>query len=155
MKSIRTIVVLGGNGAMGSGAAALFAAAGVSTILLARTRQKAEAGRERAVKLFKGKLPAIDIGTYDDDLVRAIGRADLVFEAVAEDLAIKREVLALVDRVRPLGTIVATGTSGLSIGTLCEGRSEDFQRNFAGVHLYNLPTALRGCELIPHRESDP
>ena len=140
---------------MGSGAAALFAAAGVSTVLLARTREKAETGRTRAVKLVKGKLAAIDIGTYDDDLVRAVGRADLVFEAVTEDLAIKREVLAVIDRLRPRGTIVATVTSGLSIGTMCEGRSEDFQRHFVGIHLYNPPTALRGCELVPHRESDP
>jgi 3-hydroxyacyl-CoA dehydrogenase len=95
VKSIRTIVVLGGNGTMGSGAAALFAAAGVQTVLLARTRDRAEAGRTRAQKLVKGKLAAIDVGTYDDDLVHAIGRADLVFEAVAENLAVKREVLSV------------------------------------------------------------
>ena len=140
---------------MGSGAAALFAAAGVSTVLLARTREKAEAGRTRAQKLVKGKLAAIDVGTYDDDLVRAVGRADLVFEAVSEQLSTKREVLAMIDRVRGRGTIVATVSSGLSIATLCDGRSEDFQRNFLGIHLFNPPTALRGCELIPHRESDP
>src|SRR5262245_38545152 len=70
MRSIRKIVVLGANGAMGSGSGAVFAAAGIPTVFLARTLDKAEAGRQRAEQLAKGKMPAnvIAVGTYDSDL---------------------------------------------------------------------------------------
>src|ERR1043165_8587371 len=98
MRAIRKIVVLGANGAMGSGAGAVFAAAGIPTVFLARTLEKAEAGRARAEQLTKGKAQRIHCGTYSSDIGHALADADLIFEAVSEDLAVKREVLALIDR---------------------------------------------------------
>jgi 3-hydroxyacyl-CoA dehydrogenase len=156
MRSIRKVVVLGANGAMGAGSAAVFASAGVATTLLARTLDKAEAGRLRAEQLAKGRIPAraIRTGTYEEDLARAVGEADLVFEAVTEDLAIKRQVFALIDRVKAPGAIIASVSSGLSIAAMCEGRSDAFRSHFLGVHLFNPPTVIVGCELIPHAETD-
>lgn len=157
MRPIRKIVVLGANGSMGSGSGALFAAAGLATMFLARTLEKAVAGRARAEHLAKGKIApgSIGVGTYDTHLASSVAEADLVFEAVAEDFATKREFLALIDRVRTPGTVVATVSSGLSISQLCADRSEDFQRHFLGMHLFNPPTVISGCELIPHRDNDP
>src|SRR5438067_1403837 len=128
MRSIRRIVVLGANGAMGSGSGAVFASAGVPTTFLARSLEKAEAGRVRAEQLAKGKIPpkAIRCGTYDADLAAVVAEADLVFEAVSEDLETKREIFALIDRVRTAGTIVATVSSGLSIADMCVDCSDDF-----------------------------
>lgn len=156
MRPIRKIVVLGANGAMGSGSGAVFAAAGIPTVLLARTLAKAEAGRERAEQLAKGRIPprSIAIGTYDSDLARVVAEADLVLEAVAEDLETKRAVFALIDRVRSPGTIVATVSSGLSIAQLCAGLSDDFRKHFLGIHLFNPPTLITGTEIIPHAETD-
>jgi 3-hydroxyacyl-CoA dehydrogenase len=154
MRPIRKIVVLGANGAMGSGAGAMFASAGLPTVMLARTKEKAEAGKLRAEQLAKTKL-ALRVGTYDDDLAHEASEADLVFEAVSEHLDIKREVFALIDRVRAPGSIVASVSSGLSIGAMCNGRSEEMRRHFLGVHLFNPPTVIRGCELIPHAGTDP
>jgi len=152
MRPIRKIVVLGANGAMGSGSGAVFASAGIPTVFLARTLEKAEAGRVRAEQLAKGKVPpkAIAVGTYDSDLAHVVAEADLIFEAVAETLEIKRQVFALIDRVRTAGSIVATVSSGLSIAAMCEGRSPDFKRHFLGVHLFNPPTVIAGTEIIPH-----
>jgi 3-hydroxyacyl-CoA dehydrogenase len=151
-------LVLGANGAMGAGSGAVFAAAGIPTTFLARTLEKAEAGRARADQLAKGKAAAaISCGTYED-LSRALADAGLVFEAVAEDLDTKREVLARIDRLlerAPALPIIATVTSGLSIGRLCAERSERFRRHFLGIHLFNPPTAIVGCELIPHGATDP
>jgi 3-hydroxyacyl-CoA dehydrogenase len=155
MRSIRKIVVLGANGAMGSGSGAVFACAGVPTVFLARSLEKAEAGRARAEQLAKGKLPpkSIRCGTYDDDLAHVVGEADLIFEAVSEDLDTKRQVFGVIDRVRAPGTIVATVSSGLSISAMCAERSEDFRRHFLGVHLFNPPTVIVGCEIVPHDET--
>jgi len=157
MRSIQKIVVIGANGTMGAGSGAVFAIAGLSTTFLARTRAKAEAGRTRAEQLAKGKLEpnAIAVGTYDDDLAGAVREADLIFEAVSEDIATKRSVFAQIDRARQPGSIVATVSSGLSIAALCAERSDDFRRNFLGIHLFNPPTAITGCELIAHRETAP
>ncbi len=155
MRSIRKIVVLGANGAMGSGSGAVFACAGVPTVFLARSLEKAEAGRARAEQLAKGKLPpkSIRCGTYDDDLAHVVAEADLIFEAVAEDLETKRHVFAVIDRVRAPGTIVATVSSGLSISAMCAERSEDFRHHFLGVHLFNPPTVIVGCEIVPHADT--
>jgi 3-hydroxyacyl-CoA dehydrogenase len=155
MKSVRKIVVLGANGAMGSGSGAVFASAGIPTVFLARTLEKAEAGRARAEQLAKGKVSAqgIHCGTYDSDLARVAGEADLIFECVSEDLDVKREVFALIERVKKPGAIVATVSSGLSITSMCAGRTDEFRRHFLGVHLFNPPTAIVGCELIPHPET--
>lgn len=156
MRPIRKIVVLGANGAMGSGSGAVFAAAGIPTTFLARTLEKAEAGRVRAEQLSKGKVApkAIAVGTYDADLSKTVADADLIFEAVAEDMTAKRAVFELIDRARSPGSIVATVSSGLSIASMCEGRSEDFKRHFLGVHLFNPPTIIAGTEVIPHAGTD-
>ncbi len=157
MRSIRKIVVLGANGAMGSGSGAVFAAAGIPTVFLARTLEKAEAGRARAEQITKGKASSktISCGTYSSDLGHALLDADLVLEAVSEDPAIKREVFTLIDELRRENTIVATVSSGLSIGGMCAGFSDGFRKNFLGVHLFNPPTIIVGCELIPHAGTDP
>ena len=157
MRSIRKIVVLGANGAMGSGSGAVFAAAGIPTVFLARTLEKAEAGRARAEQITKGKASPkhISCGTYSSDLGHALLDADLVFEAVSEDPAVKREVFGLIDRLRKEDTIVASVSSGLSIANMCAGFSEGFRKNFLGVHFFNPPTVIVGCELIPHTGTDP
>lgn len=157
MRAIRKVVVLGANGAMGSGSGAVFAAAGIPTVFLARTVEKAEAGRARADQLTKGKISAhlITCGTYQQDLASALLDADFVLEAVSEDIDVKREVFAQIDRLRKTDTIIATVSSGLSIAGMCADRSESFRKNFLGVHLFNPPTIIVGCELIPHAGTDP
>ena len=154
---IQRVVVLGANGAMGAGSAMVFAAAGIHTTLLARSRDKAHLGQARVERLAKSEAISrfLAIGTYDDDLDREVAAADLVFEAVSEEAALKREMYARVDRVRRPGTIVATVSSGLSIAGLCAGRSDDFRRHFLGVHLFNPPSVITGCELVPHAGTAP
>jgi 3-hydroxyacyl-CoA dehydrogenase len=156
-KQIRNVVVLGANGAMGSGSGAVFAAAGIPTVFLARTKEKADAGRARAESMVKSTAISrfITTGSYDADLERAVAAADLVFEAVAEDLETKRTFFARVDKARKQDAIVATVSSGLSIAAMCAGQSESFRRNFLGIHFFNPPTMIVGCELIPHAGTDP
>ncbi|HEY6036763.1 MAG TPA: 3-hydroxyacyl-CoA dehydrogenase family protein [Kofleriaceae bacterium] len=155
-RPIRSVVVLGANGAMGSGSGAVFAAAGIPTVFLARTTEKAEAGRERAQSMVKSTAISrfITTGSYDADLERAVAGADLVFEAVSEDLETKRAFFARVDRARKPESIVATVSSGLSIAAMCAGQSDSFRRHFLGIHFFNPPTVIVGCELIAHAGTD-
>ncbi len=155
-REIRRVVVLGANGAMGSGSGAVFAAAGIPTMFLARSRDKAEAGRKRAESMVKSTAISkfIEVGSYDE-LEAEVAKADLVFEAVAEDLEVKREVFARVDAARKADSIIATVSSGLSIAAMCAGQSDGFRRHFLGIHFFNPPNVIVGCELIGHAGTDP
>lgn len=155
-RQVRTVAVLGANGAMGSGAGELFAAEGMVTTFLARDHERAREGLERAQGFAKSEKIAdfVRLGTYERDLASAVAAADLTFEALAEDLPLKQEFFARVDQARKPDSIVATVSSGLSIAAMADGRSEGFRRNFLGVHLFNPPNVIAGCEVIPHAGTD-
>jgi 3-hydroxyacyl-CoA dehydrogenase len=156
-RQIRKVVVLGANGAMGAGSGEVFAAAGIETTFLARTRDKAIEGQRRAEKLAKSSAISrfIRTGSYDDDLARAVADADLVFEAVSEELALKRVFFEKIDALRRPDAIVATVSSGLSIATMAAVGGDSFARHFLGIHFFNPPNVIVGCELIPHAGTDP
>jgi len=152
MREISKVVILGANGAMGSGSAAVFAGAGIPTVLVARTNEKAEAGKARAEQIAKRALP-ITCASYDE-LGEAVRDADFILEAVAEDMETKRGLFAMLERAHTTA-IVASVSSGLSIAGMCHDRSPAFRARFLGAHLFNPPTQIVGCELIPHAGTDP
>ena len=142
---------------MGIGAAELFAAGGYHVVMLARDREKAAEALVDVQGLARAESISeqIEVGAYDTDLQRAVAGAEIVFEALAEDLALKRSFFELVDRYRAPDSIVATVSSGLSIAEMGQGRSESFRRHFLGIHLFNPPHVIVGTEVIPHAETEP
>jgi 3-hydroxyacyl-CoA dehydrogenase len=156
-RKLERVVVLGANGTMGYGSAALFTQAVPEVTFLARSRAKAEEGLREAVRQVRSPTVSLraKLGDYEHDLVAAVARADLVFEALAEDIEIKRAMFDRVEAARRDDCIVATVTSGLSINALCEGRGDSFRRNFLGLHFFNPPNVIVGTELIAGRDTDP
>jgi 3-hydroxyacyl-CoA dehydrogenase len=156
-RDIRKVVVLGANGAMGAGSGEVFAAAGIETVFLARTGDKAGEGKTRAEKMAKSTALGrfIRVGSYEEDLARELPDADIVFEAVSEDLALKKVYFAQIDKLRRADSIVATVSSGLSIASMAATGGESFSRHFLGIHFFNPPNVIVGCELIPHAGTDP
>jgi len=162
---IEKAVVLGA-GTMGSRIAAHFANAGLPCVLLdivppnlpagqAADRNKiVRAGLEAARKakpaaFFTQSLPdKVAIGNFEDDLPRC-AEADWIIEAVAENLEIKRNLLARVAQCRKPGSIVTTNTSGLPVHLIAEGMTEEFQQHWAGTHFFNPPRYLKLVEVIP------
>jgi 3-hydroxyacyl-CoA dehydrogenase len=155
-RKIERVVVLGANGTMGYGSAALFTTAVPQVTLLARTKEKAEEGLAAAIKQVRSPTVALHArtGSYDHDLASAVAGADLIFEALTEDMAIKKEIFDKVEAARRDDSIVATVTSGLSINALCQGRSDSFRKNFLGLHFFNPPNVIVGTELIPGNDTD-
>jgi 3-hydroxyacyl-CoA dehydrogenase len=96
----------------------------------------------------------ISLGAYDGDLPRAISEAGIIFESLAEDLPLKKQFFELIDKHRRPDSIVATGSSGLSIAEMARGRSDSFRRNFLGVHLFNPPHVIVGTEVVPGPDTD-
>ena len=153
---IDRVVVLGANGTMGYGSGALFTRACSHVTFLARTREKAEGALSAACAQVRSETvrDRVAVGSYED-LERVVPEADLVFEAVAEQLDLKRQLFERIDALRRDDAIVATVTSGLSIDALAEGRSDSFRRRFLGLHFFNPPNVIVGTELIAGRDTDP
>ena len=156
-RAIERVVVLGANGTMGYGSAALFTQAVPHVTFLARTKAKAEEGLGAAIRQVRSPTVAsrAAVGSYDDDLETEVGRADLIFEALTEDMSVKQDMFDRVETARSDDSIVATVTSGLSINALCEGRGDSFRRHFLGLHFFNPPNVIVGTELIAGRDTDP
>jgi 3-hydroxyacyl-CoA dehydrogenase len=83
-----------------------------------------------------------------EDNIAWCGQVDWIIEAVAENLEIKRSLFTRVEAVRKPGTIVTSNTSGLPIHLIAEGRSEDFQKHWAGTHFFNPPRYMKLVEFI-------
>ena len=155
-RRLEHVVVLGANGTMGYGAGALFTQAIPRVTFLARSRDKAQEGLQAAIKQVRSETVAnrADAGSYED-LDANLATADLVFEALTEDFALKKQMFDRVEKSRRADSIVATVTSGLSINELAEGRGDSFRRHFLGLHLFNPPNVIVGTELIGGRDTDP
>ncbi len=176
---IHRVVVIGA-GTMGAQIAAHLANAGAAVTLLdivpdsltpeeetaGKTLQDPEVrnrivrqGFERALKARPAAFftpdfaDRVTLGNLKDDF-DAVREADWVIEAVIENLEIKRDLMARLDEARGEDTIVSTNTSGIPVGQIAEGRSEDFRRHFLGTHFFNPPRYLKLLEVIPLPETD-
>ena len=96
----------------------------------------------------------VTVGNFEDDL-KKLAEVDWIIEAVVENLDLKRALLRKVEAIRKPGTIITTNTSGLPVGKIAEGFSDDFRRSWFGTHFFNPPRYMRLLELIPTPESDP
>src|SRR6266567_3462369 len=165
MKPLRRVAVLGA-GTMGSRIAAHFANAGVPALLLdivvpGQPDRNAAAlkGLDTAMKQKPAAFftPAaaglIQTGNFEDNL-GAIRDCDWILEAVAENLDIKRHLLAKVEAVRAPGTILSSNTSGIPLARIAEGFGEELRRHFLGAHFFNPPRYLHLVEVIPGPATD-
>jgi 3-hydroxyacyl-CoA dehydrogenase len=115
----------------------------------------AAAAKSRPAAFFtRGLENRIVTGNLEDDL-KLCAEADWIIEVVAENLEIKRALLARVAAVRKPGTIVTTNTSGLPVGRIAEGLPAEWQQHWAGTHFFNPPRYLKLVEIIPGPATHP
>jgi 3-hydroxyacyl-CoA dehydrogenase len=167
MKRINKVAILGA-GTMGARIAAHFANAGVPSYLFdivppdadGPARNKISAAGLDAAKISKpaafmepSLARLVTVGNFEDD-IKKLADVDWIIEAVVENLDIKRALLRKVEAVRKPGTIVTTNTSGLPVGKIAEGFSDDFRWAWFGTHFFNPPRYMRLLEIIPTPEAD-
>jgi 3-hydroxyacyl-CoA dehydrogenase len=160
---VRKVAVLGA-GVMGAQIAAHLINADVPAVLfeLAAKDGDPNANVLKAVDNLKKLDPAplssasrsalIEAANYDQHLEQ-LRECDLIIEAVAERMDIKK---ALYDKVAPFiapHAIFASNTSGLSINALAQALPEALRGRFCGVHFFNPPRYMYLVELIPARET--
>ncbi|WP_254811365.1 3-hydroxyacyl-CoA dehydrogenase family protein [Streptomyces cavourensis] len=149
-------VGVAGSGTMASGIAEVFAKAGYTVVLAARSQEKADVAKGRIAKslersVSKGRLTA---EARDETLGRitaagsldAFAEVDLAVEAVAEDLEIKQQLFAALDKVCRPGAVLATTTSSLPVVSIARAtaRPEDV----IGMHFFNPAPAMKLVEVV-------
>ena len=151
-------VFVAGAGLMGHGIGQVHAAIGKRVTLYEPDLARAEAGRARIAgnldrAVAKGRLdqPARDeiLGrvTATSDLA-AVRDADLVVEAVFEDVEVKQALWRELDERAPSGAIFASNTSSISIDTLASAVSPGRRERFVGMHFFSPVPVMPLVELI-------
>jgi 3-hydroxybutyryl-CoA dehydrogenase len=87
------------------------------------------------------------------DLAAAVGDADLVIEAVAEDLDIKEALFRQLDAVVGTEAILATNTSSLSVTHIANATRRPSR--VVGMHFFNPVHIMKLVEVVAHPQSDP
>ena len=149
-------VGVAGSGTMASGIAEVFAKAGYAVVLAARSQEKADTAKARIAKslgrsVSKGRLTE---EARDETLARitaagsldSFADVDLAVEAVAEDLEIKRELFATLDKVCKPGAVLATTTSSLPVVAVARVTSRP--QDVIGMHFFNPAPAMKLVEVV-------
>ncbi|MCF0088078.1 MULTISPECIES: 3-hydroxyacyl-CoA dehydrogenase family protein [Streptomyces] len=154
-RPVRSVGVAG-SGTMASGIAEVFAKAGYDVVLAARTEEKAAAARARigsslARSVDKGRMTveaaaaALDRITPADSY-DAFADVDLAVEAVAEDLEVKKQLFAALDKVCKPGAVLATTTSSLPVVACARATSRP--QSVIGMHFFNPAPAMKLVEVV-------
>jgi 3-hydroxybutyryl-CoA dehydrogenase len=154
-RDIRRVGVVG-TGTMATGIAEVIAKAGYDVVLRGRSAAKADAAVEKVRAslqraVVKGKLSEPD---RDSVLARisaaaefaALADVDLVLEAVAEDLEVKRAVFASLDEVCRPGVVLATTTSSLPVIECAAATSRPAE--VLGLHFFNPAPVMKLVEVV-------
>ena len=162
MAEIRTIAVIGA-GIMGRGIAHVAALGGYRTVLedlLPAALRKAEgeirANLDKAVELKKVSADdahaALGRLEYAGSVEEAAREADLVIEAVPEEMESKIEIFTLLDKICRPGTILASNTSSLSVTEIA---SVTYRPNKClGMHFFNPVHKMKLLEIVRALETD-
>jgi 3-hydroxybutyryl-CoA dehydrogenase len=153
-----------GAGLMGHGIAQVLATIGVEVALYEPDRGRAQAGRDRIAgnlerAVAKGRLEA---PVRDAILARLeptgdlsqVASADIVLEAVFEDVDVKTRLWVDLDRRAPDRAIFATNTSSISIDRLAAAVGEGRRARFIGMHFFSPVPVMPLVELIKSSATD-
>ena len=101
----------------------------------------------------KKNASMIKIGNFEDDL-KLLAECDWVCEVVVENLKIKQELFAKVEKIVKPTCIVSTNTSGLPIKDISAKFGASLKKRFLGTHFFNPPRYMKLMEIIPGVETD-
>lgn len=155
--SIETVFVAGA-GLMGHGIGQVHAAIGKRVFLYEPDLGRAEAGRDRIAgnlerAVTKGRLTSDEASAILSrieavDRLAPAAEADLLVEAVYEDVVVKTRLWGQLDAVAKSGAVLATNTSSISIDRLAEALSPEHRNRFAGMHFFSPVPVMPLVELI-------
>ncbi len=161
---MRKAAVLGA-GVMGAQIAAHLINANIETLLFELPAEKGDPNDNviKAIENLKKQDPAplsvsaraaaLQPANYEQNL-ELLKDCDIVIEAIAERMDLKRALYAKIAPYLAEHAIFASNTSGLSINQLAQAFPENLRHRFCGIHFFNPPRYMHLAELIACTESD-
>lgn len=152
----RSITVVGG-GIMGAGIAFVARVAGYTATVVEADADLLDAARERvehyAERARERGVDPSSFGSLDvtTDLAAAVHRADVVVEAVSENLELKRSIFVKIGAAAHDDAVLASNTSGLPIEVL--GAASGRPAQVVGLHFFNPVPAMKLVEVIRAQET--
>ena len=165
MREVQPIqhVAVVGAGTMGSGIAAACLRAGLRVTLIDIDDRSLERGKAAVRKIVDGdvakgrvtaKAAEALYARFDfDGKLESVGQADLVIEAIIEDLAVKRRVFAELDAHARPEAILATNTSTLDVNAIAAATSRP--ANVIGLHFFSPAHVMRLLEIVEGAQTSP
>lgn len=154
-RPIESIGVVGG-GTMGAGIAVAVLDAGLPVTMVERDDEALARGRKHIEKVYDGLIAkgritpdaknAIMARFNGSTSYDALAHADLVIEAVFEDMAVKHAVFAELDRVCKPGAVLATNTSYLDIDEIAAAISRP--QDVVGLHFFSPANIMKLLEIV-------
>ncbi|MCM2350755.1 MAG: 3-hydroxyacyl-CoA dehydrogenase NAD-binding domain-containing protein [Bacteriovoracaceae bacterium] len=160
--NLQKIVVIGA-GTMGSGIAQWFTQQMCSVELvdnsqeqLAKALQSIHTSWDKLVE--KQKLSSLEVSRMKELLsIKSLDQvsrsANLVIEAIIENLAIKKDLFQKLDQYFEAHTILASNTSSFPIELMAEAVTDDRKPRFLGLHFFNPATIMKLVEVIKGKDS--
>jgi len=158
---IKTVTVIG-SGLMGAGIAQVAAQAGnkvhlvdidekavkkaqgrINESIQRVAKKKFKDDAEAMEKFVSGSIAKLSVGT---DSEAAAAQSDLVVEAIVENLKVKQDLFATLEKVAPQHTIFASNTSSLSVQDIAV--ASERQDRFAGLHFFNPVPIMKLLEVV-------
>ncbi len=159
----KCVIGVVGLGTMGLGIALVYAQAGFSVLAtdaqeVARASAKERLAETLSARVEAGKLSPqsrdaalANITTVDN--ARALGPANLVIEAIVEDMAAKRALIEALEGTVSRECVLATNTSSLSVAAIAS--SMIWPERLIGLHFFNPAPVMRLVELVAHGGTAP
>ena len=152
-----------GAGTMGGGIAMCFANAGIPVTVIETEQAALDRGLDRIAELYatSAKRGSITAAQADERRGRIRGQlgldgvrdADIVVEAVFEEMGIKKQVFAELDRLAKPGTVLATNTSYLDIDEIAAATSRP--GDVLGMHFFSPANVMKLLEVVRGRSTSP
>ncbi|MDP4013578.1 MAG: 3-hydroxyacyl-CoA dehydrogenase family protein [Candidatus Nanopelagicales bacterium] len=146
-----------GAGLMGAGIAQVSAQAGYQVVLRDVSREALDRA-DRAIRASygkfeaKGRMSEEDVGdslariSTTTSLEEAAGDADMIVEAVFENLEVKQDVFGLLDKIAPTDAVLASNTSAIPITRIAAATSRP--ESVVGTHFFSPVPLMKLCELV-------
>ncbi|EFP63472.1 MULTISPECIES: 3-hydroxyacyl-CoA dehydrogenase NAD-binding domain-containing protein [Ralstonia] len=161
-RPVRTVAVVGA-GTMGTGIAIAALDAGLAVLLLEQDAAALERGRVRVMEHYQGRVAAGKLGADEAaaNEARLVGtldwarmkEADLVIEAVFEDLAVKQGVFQQIDTYARPGAVLATNTSYLDVDAIAAATSRP--QDVLGLHFFSPANVMKLLEVVRGAQTAP
>ncbi len=159
---VDTVAIIGA-GTMGTGIAIVALDAGLSVLLLEQDAAALERGRQRVVDHYQGRVAAgklkVSVAASNEARLSPttdwtqLSRADLVIEAVFEDLSVKQEVFRQIDAHARPGAVLATNTSYLDVDAIANATTRP--QDVLGLHFFSPANVMKLLEVVRGVQTAP